>query len=477
MPKRLVLCLALVLLVLGSAHAQEEKKAKKVLKNADIVLMTQNHFDDDTLTKIIEVSDTDFDVSTDALVALMKQGVSSNVCRAMLASTRKKKTASPPPNPEPSAASATAPSASTALAPAQAAATASATNIPDSNFAVRPSSTSTAENSTPAAAATPPSNATAAANAAPAVNATPLAPARPMNPAAMYPGAMGISPEQMAMVQSQLASMGMGGMMGGMGPGGMGGMGMPGMGSFAMNYSPEQMPHVFLKLGANQGKQEISASMAQIGQSKFNGGMGAGGMALRSLATEGLSFAAMGAGPGGMMAMSAFSMVSGFMPGMRPGAPKITYVWGLPGRTSSRTLGETDPIFELNYGDIPGVDPDAYEPAVLKLVQTKDNYRLVGATQIKMTAKNMRTGASPENGKWLSEDRWPSHCDKEERGFYVLRVDAPLEPGEYAVVLRPVKGYKAPSSGLGGHAQVFYSVWDFSVPGATPEDGKKKKKK
>jgi hypothetical protein len=34
-------------------------------------------------------------------------------------------------------------------------------------------------------------------------------------------------------------------------------------------------------------------------------------------------------------------------------------------------------------------------------------------------------------------DRWPSHCNKEERGFSVGRVDTPLEPGEYAVVFVP----------------------------------------
>jgi hypothetical protein len=258
----------------------------------------------------------------------------------------------------------------------------------------------------------------------------------------------------------------------------MGNMGMMGgTGGFSMNYPPEQMPHVFLKVAANKDKQEVTPSMAQIGQSNYKGSMGAGGMALRSLTTEGLSFAAMGAGPAGMMAMSAFSMVSGFMPGMRPGAPKITYVWGLPGRTSTRQFDQSNPMFELTYGGIPGVDPDAYEPTVLKLFQTKDNYRLVGATQMKMTAKNMRNGSSPENGKWISEERWPCHVDKEERGFYILHVDSALEPGEYAVVLRPVKGYKQSSSGLGGHAQVFYSVWDFSVPGAVPDDGKKKKKK
>ena len=449
MPKRLVLCLALALLLLGALNAQEEKKEKKVLKNADIVLMTQSHFDDDMLIKVIEVSDTDFDVSSDALVDLMKQGVTSNVLRAMLVSVRKKRTAAPAPNAEGSSAPSSTPVASTNSAAAQPA-TSSIDNT-DPNFATRSSNTTSAENPT----------------AAPVAGS-----ARPVaNPAAaMYgPGVRGINAQQMAAVQAQLASMGMGGLMSGMGAGG--------MGMFNMNYSPEQMPHVFMKLEPNKGKQEITPSMAQIGESKFKGGMGAGGMALRSLATEGLSFAAMGAGPGGMMAMSAFSMASGFMPGMRPGAPKITYVWGLPGRTSSRELGETSPLFELTYGDIPGVDPDAYEPAVLKLFQTKDNYRLVGATQIKMTAKNMRAGASPENGKWLSEERWPAHVEKEERGFYILRVDSPLEPGEYAVVLRPVKGYKGTSSGLGGHAQVFYSVWDFSVPGATPEAGKRKKKK
>jgi hypothetical protein len=249
------------------------------------------------------------------------------------------------------------------------------------------------------------------------------------------------------------------------------------MGGMSMNYSPEQMPHVFLKLGPNKGNQEVTPSMAQIGETNYKGSVGAGGMALRSLSTEALSFAAMGAGPAGMMAMTAFSMGSGFMPGMRPGAPKMTYVWGLPGLKSSRIFDQTNPMFELNYGGIPGVDPDAYEPVVLKLFQTKDNYRLVGATQIKMTAKNMRNGSSPENGKWISEERWPSHVDKEERGFYILHVDSTLEPGEYAVVLRPVKGYKAASSGLGGHAQVFYSVWDFSVPGEVPDNGKKKKKK
>ena len=274
--------------------------------------------------------------------------------------------------------------------------------------------------------------------------------------------------QQMDAMQSQMAAMGMGGLFGNL----FGGF-------FSMNYTPEQMPHVFLLDNQiHREKHEVSPSTAQITQTKFkNGAPSAGGMALRSLATQGLSFASMAGGPAGMMAMSAFSMASGFMPGMRPGTPSMTYVWGLPGRKSARELTITDPVFELNYGDIPGVDPDAFEPTIVRLVQTPDNYRLVGATRTKMNTKNMISGAAPENGKWISEDRWPTHVYKEGRGFYVLRVEQPLEPGEYAIVLRPVKGYKATPSGLGGHAQVFYSVWDFSVPGAATIETSGKKKK
>jgi hypothetical protein len=440
MPKRLLSFAACLLLLASTTGAQDDKKDKKVLKNADIVLMTQNQFDDPTLIRIIEVSDSDFDISGGALIDLKNQGVTPAVLRAMLESVQKKRNAAPASStPDPSAQNATTPAPS---------ATSVAPSTSDPNFASR-------------------SNSSAPATTTPMQPA--MVPQTTGRPMAMRGSAGMVNPQQLAQLQAQMASMGMGGMMGSMGMGGMGG-------GFGASYSPEQMPHVFLKLHP-EGQEEFSPSTAQIGQTKYNGNMGAGGMALRSLATEGLSFAAMGAGPAGMMAMSAFSMASGFMPGMRPGAPKMTYVWGLPGRKSAHELADTNPMFELSYGEIPGVDPDAYEPTVLKLVQSKDNYRLVGATQMKMTAKNMRNGSGPENGKWISEDRWPCHVNKEERGFYILHVDSQLEPGEYAVVLRPVKGYKAVSSGLGGHAQVFYSVWDFSVPGATPEDNGKKKKK
>jgi hypothetical protein len=447
MRNHLFLVLSVLLLLASLAVAQDDKKQKKVLKNADIVLMVQDHFDDETLIKLIEVSDTDFDISGDSLIEMKDKGVSAPVLRAMLQATQRKRRA---------AAQAT---------PSGTAATTATASIPDSAAA-------------PASSASPASTGQAHADSTPsleprtATDSTPTsAPATATGLEGMHGGVAGMNPQQLAMLQSQLGSMGMGGMMNGMMGGGM---------FNPTSYSPEQMPHVFLMEGPNKGKQEITPSTAQIGQTKFKGGVSPGGMMLRSLATEGLSFAAMGAGPAGMMAMSAFSMASGFMPGMRPGAPSTTYVWGLPGRRSAREMENTDPVFELGYGNIPGVDPDGYEPALLKLFPTKDNYRLVGATQVKMDSKHMMAmgGGGPEAGKWVSEERWPTRVDKEERGFYIVHVNQPLEPGEYAVVLRPVKHYKAsPAMFGGGRAQVFYSVWDFSVPGATAEDNGKKKKK
>jgi hypothetical protein len=452
MQKKRFLVLTCGLFLLAAAAGQEAPKEKKVLKNADVVLMAENHFDDETLLRIIDVADTDFDISGDELIRMKNAGVSSAVLRAMLQATQRKKHA--------------------AEGVAGQASPAPGSDVSKSGASGSSPAGSTQEVAAPAPGAPTATDSSAAANAsAPSVNGR--SPARAVSPAppnsmasgrGMNAGGMGsmVNPQQMAAMQSQLGSIG--GIMGMMN------------GMMSMNsYAPEQMPHVFLRGEINKPMMEVSPSTAQMAQTKFNGGgPSVGASMLRSIATQALSFAALGAGPGGMMAMSAFSMGSGIL--MRPHTPSMTYVWGLPGRKSNRELNTTSPLFELSYGEIPGVDPDGYEPAIVKLVPTRDNYRLVGATKTKM-GMNMMNGGGVEQGKWFSEERWPVELSKEERGFYVLKVLQALEPGEYAVVLRPVKGYKQTTSGFGGGAQVFYSVWDFSVPGAPDEPTDKKKKK
>jgi hypothetical protein len=65
---------------------------------------------------------------------------------------------------------------------------------------------------------------------------------------------------------------------------------------------------------------------------------------------------------------------------------KRTAVWALASTSASRGL-EAGTVFEIEFAHIPGVDPDQYEPAIVQLVPTNDNYRLVAAAKTEGTNK------------------------------------------------------------------------------------------
>lgn len=296
---------------------------------------------------------------------------------------------------------------------------------------------------------------------APAVTVVPNVPASlsAMPQSSMTPGYGGapMTP-QMAAMMSQMAMNPMGG------AGGMGGM--SGMGGTM--YVPPALPRINLLLGTDQ--KPMASSMAQMAQSATKGGPSAGsaaGSTLRSFVTEGLSFAAIAGG--GMFAGPAMGIASGMMGGMmggHHGMPTTTYIWALPGQTASYVMPTTRPKFDLEFGNIAGLDPDRYEPVLVHLPRTKDNYRLVGATKQKMSY--MGPG-QPQS--MIDEERTPLQTTHLERGHMQLEPAAPLPPGEYGLVLRPTKADK-PKKGMsqsGAEQGVFYSVWDFSVAGQTAD--------
>jgi hypothetical protein len=370
------------------------------MTNADIVAMVKSHLDEATVVSAIEVNETQFDVSPQALIALKQAGLGDPVIAAMLESARRHEVK--------------------ALAP-----------------------------STPGAPPGP--GAAAAAATGPVGLGVPTA---PQQPPGVFPGGpagmRALDPQTAAAMQAamgRLQAMGYGSA-----------VSMPFGGSAAQGSA--SAIHVCFLVGNE--KQELIASYAQRAISKFRtGGPSAGGSLLRSIASQGLRFAAMGAGPEGMAAMSGVSMLGRFMPGMGPSRPSITYAWGLPGSHSERVLA-TAPAFELRYADIPGIDPDAYEPVLLHLVQTKDNYRLLGATRQKLGAGMGMVGMSG-TGDWVAEDRVPAKLEKQGRGLYRLESSKPLAAGEYALVLRPVKGYKAQPTGFGNGEELASTAWDFST--------------
>ena len=92
----------------------------------------------------------------------------------------------------------------------------------------------------------------------------------------------------------------------------------------------------------------------------------------------------------------------------------------------------------------------------------------MGASHVKIT--EMAQGYPQSQ---IAEERLPARLNKLSPGHAELEPQKPLDAGEYAVVLHPLHKKKG-SLGGGSEAQVFYSVWDFSVP-ADPSNTATKK--
>jgi hypothetical protein len=142
-----------------------------------------------------------------------------------------------------------------------------------------------------------------------------------------------------------------------------------------------------------------------------------------------------------------------------------TAVWALAGTAAAREMA-ADTVLEIEYGHTPGVDPDAYQPALVQLVRTTDNYRLVAAAKTEGN-KTVATGKDP-----IVEELVATELTRLGRGHYRVRAKSALGPGEYALVLRPIvqkeKRRRNPEASLGellggGTSQILYLTWDFNV--------------
>jgi len=398
---RVMRAAGLALAVLVAAASAAAQDTARPITNADVLQMVHGQLSDASVIGAIELAEGRFDVSPDALIGLKKEGVSDAVITAMLDSARRRGAPVGAP------------------APAQ------------------------KDQATPPPSAAPLTSGEAPHD--PGIQAALPAPAMPPNVMAM------MSDPRLQAAQARLQAMGYGAALGGP---------MAMMGG-RMGAPTGATPHVFRVDGAE--RSELSASSAERAVSKMTSGMPSeGSTLLRSLASQALRFASIGAGPAGMAAVSGASMFSHMLPGMHASTPTITYAWGLPGLHAARALASGMPAFELRYADIPGIDPDAFEPAVLHLMTTRDNYRLLGATRQAAGGMSAAAGA-PE---WIAEERVPVVLQKQERGVYAVRVTEALALGEYAVVLRPAKHYKAQGSGFANTELLSTEVWDFSVPAA-----------
>ena len=113
--------------------------------------------------------------------------------------------------------------------------------------------------------------------------------------------------------------------------------------------------------------------------------------------------------------------------------PTITLVYALEGRQSATVISTDRPKFELFFGDLVGANPDDFEPVILKINPTNNNWRLAGAQKInqKYLESHERTEAK------FIEDIIPTHLNNFGRGHVGIEPQDPLPPGEYGVAIRP----------------------------------------
>jgi hypothetical protein len=204
--------------------------------------------------------------------------------------------------------------------------------------------------------------------------------------------------------------------------------------------------------------QNLTSVAQMLGKMGPMGPMGGGGMKPGSGMTSMLFMANPILGP----AMMAGNLLAKHKAASTP----MTDVWAIPGVKSETVIHSSQPMFEVQFDGIPGVNADEYEPVVIRLQPSQSNFRLVGATTA--TANEMQSSETDWN-MYASfvEQRVPVQATKISSGRYQLQASSGLAAGEYGVVLRPIhKDKKFSGNNVGqnvGDGLVFNCVWSFEV--------------
>ncbi len=144
----------------------------------------------------------------------------------------------------------------------------------------------------------------------------------------------------------------------------------------------------------------------------------------------------------------------------------VTYVWGVASPASTNILPTVSPSFALDFSRAIGINTDDYEPAIVKLTPAQNTCRIVGATQGKADVRSSPAADWQMYSHFL-EERVSTRADKQGPGKYHLSPASELQPGEYAVVLRPISKEKKFSGGDVARAQgdglMFDAIWTFQI--------------
>jgi len=234
--------------------------------------------------------------------------------------------------------------------------------------------------------------------------------------------------------------------------------------------SKSRMPQVVVTQG--NSSQELKLEKTQLAETKTKPSSMkalAADSAVTQAMQSGVSTAAytaaahMNSGIGGAAVQQAGGIFSGMMSHR---TPTVTYVWGVPSPASGNVLRTSKPVFTLDFSRVIGVNPDDYEPAVVKLTPAQNTCRIVGATQGKEDVRSTPAADWQMYSHFL-EERVVSAPEKLGPGKYKIAAKSELVPGEYGIVLRPLSKKKKFSGGDVARAQgdglMFDAIWTFQI--------------
>jgi hypothetical protein len=231
-----------------------------------------------------------------------------------------------------------------------------------------------------------------------------------------------------------------------------------------------RMPHV--SVTANGNTRDLPLEKTQLAETKTKPSslkVLAGDSAVTQAMQAGINTASYSAAShiGSAIGSSSVQQAGGVLSSiMSHRQPKMTYVWGVPGPASATVLQSASPAFSVDFSRALGVQPDDYEPTIVKLTPAQNTCRILGATEGKEDIRSSPASDWQVYAHFL-EERVKVQPQKLGPGKYNISPASELAPGEYALVLRPLSKTKTFSGGDVARAQgdglMCDATWTFQI--------------
>jgi hypothetical protein len=147
------------------------------------------------------------------------------------------------------------------------------------------------------------------------------------------------------------------------------------------------------------------------------------------------------------------------------GSGPITYVWTIDQRVPFRAITATGASFAVTFKDVPGVSPDDFAPALVRVAGTASGVKVIAAVRGRADAAT-RAQLEWDIAKDFKYDLVRSSVELVERGVARVQPSDALAPGDYAIVLRPTGPKKFAGASVLSEAaegRVLNTVWAFSI--------------